>query len=258
MASVIQNLMENIIGEGARSTKFECAINFVSSDLFKRQQDIFAHVKTSSFPGKSHEVIDFKFKGRSTPIKGQTKYENTWSCSFYLTEDHSLKKAFDDWIESLDQKHNIKDVNEEVKKAQKENYNRYYSVMTIAQLDFHGSHTSSIYTLYNVFPKSISAVEVDYSAVGTILEYTVEFAYSYYDIKNMSTDKGTFVDELAGKAQGELDKLVKSAKDSLANTAGKLSTSVTSSLPSVTIPSNVRDYFGAAAKEVKMLDRFYP
>ena len=183
MANQIQNILHSTLGDGARSTKFECMI-IINKDSLRSQisdQDLVYHVKTSQFPGKSNEVIDLKFKGRTIPIKGQVKYDNTWSCTFYLDENHILKKSFEDWIESLDQVHNMsRNLDESVLKAQKDE-SSYATSMSIIQKDFHGDTDKSKYTLYNVFPKSVSSVDTDYSSVGTILEYTVEFSYSHYD-----------------------------------------------------------------------------
>lgn len=181
MSSVVQNILNNVIGDGARSTKFDCMINFNGTGLFAAENDIYAHVKTSQFPGKTHDVIDLKFKGRTIPVKGQTKYDNTWSCTFYMTEDHALKVAFENWIESLDQVHNIKYVDGKVKGAQGVNNSGYAGTLHIAQMDFHGSEQCVVYTLNHCFPKSVTAVDVDYSDVGVITEFTVEFSYAYYD-----------------------------------------------------------------------------
>lgn len=225
MASVIQNLLDTVVGDGARSTKFECFINFVYPGTFENEKDLYALVKTSQFPGKSHDVIDLKFKGRTIPIKGQTKYDNTWSCTFYLTQDHKLKKSFEDWIESIDQKHNIKSISNMTKFLQSENERLgYVTNMKIAQMDFHGSQETVIYELFNVFPKSVSAVDVDYSATGTVLEFTVEFSYSHFNTYVDKTDIGTFVDELKDKAQGEINNAVGSVESKVTSVFKKLGT----------------------------------
>lgn len=218
MSSVVQNLLDNVIGDGARPSKFECYIHFVYPPLFAAKDDIYAHVKTSQFPGKSHEVIDIKFKGRSIPVKGQTKYDNTWSCTFYLSQDHKLKKAFEDWIESIDQTHNIKRLTNDVQSAQAANSALgYVTNMQIAQMDFHGYQQTAVYTLYNVFPKSVSAVDVDYSATGQIMEFTVEFSYSHFDSLVEKSKEGSFVDEIKGEAQKTVDNAIGTFKNELAS-----------------------------------------
>lgn len=219
MSSTIQNLLDNALQDGARGSKFECFISFASPKLYTEDTKVL--VKTSQFPGKTHDVIDFKFKGRSVPIKGQVKYDNTWSCTFYLEQDHKLKKAFEDWIESIDQQHNIKEVSDSVFGAQGYNdQSGYTTILKIYQMDFHGEEQTAQYELFNAFPKSVSSVDVDYSSVGQILEYTVEFAYSYYNLLNIKSEDGTFTDELSGKKE---DKgLLGSITDALSNPLGAI------------------------------------
>lgn len=229
MSTVIQNLIHNTLGHGARSTKFECLIIFNSPALFVGNE-LAALVKTSQFPGKSHDVIDFKYKGRNIPLKGQVKYDNTWTCTFYLTEDHKLKKGFEDWIESIDQVHGIKERSDDIISAIADNNkNGYTSDLTIYQMDFEGRDNKVAYHLRYAFPKSVSMVEVDYSAVGSILEYTVEFSYAYYDTENLLGKDKNFVDALKDKAMksakafvGDLkNKATKFAQDQGAKLAKK-------------------------------------
>lgn len=243
MSSVIQNLLQQTVGDGARSSKFECLIYFKNTALFPINENIIALVKTSQFPGKNHDTIDFKYKGRSVPIKGQVKYNNTWTCTFYLTEDHALKKAFEDWIESLDEKMNIKEIDTTVQNAQYFNstMGTYTSLIKIAQLDFTGGQETIVYTLYDCFPKSVSSVNVDYSNQGPILEFTVEFVYSYYDSVVTKTILGSLVDELKGKTLGVVSSIIGGAKNQISgifeSIAAKpleiINTGVTSALTSV-------------------------
>lgn len=218
MSSVVQNILDKTVGDGARSTKFECFINF-QAPIFDNEEEMIHLVKTSQFPGKSHDVIDLKYKGRTIPIKGQVKYDNTWTCTFYLTQDHLLKKSFEDWIEAIDQVHNMSSkLNSNVQSAQVfHGNNGYTSIMQIAQMDFHGSQQTAKYTMFNVFPKSVSAVDVDYSAVGTILELTVEFSYSHYEVEVDKTDLGSFADEIKATANGAISNAVGAAQSALSS-----------------------------------------
>ena len=100
MANVVQTMINNALGDGARSSKFECIIGLDSFSGGSKM--ISAVVKTAQFPGISNEVIDFKFKGRNIPLRGQTTHGNTWTCTFYLDEMHSLKSSFEAEIEALD------------------------------------------------------------------------------------------------------------------------------------------------------------
>ena len=87
MSSVIQDLLDGVIGDGARSAKFDCEINFGNTWLFHdNEQDIFAMVKTSQFPGKTHETIDLKFNQKKSIARSSSVF--TQMC---LPTDISLK-----------------------------------------------------------------------------------------------------------------------------------------------------------------------
>lgn len=210
MANVIQTMLNNAIGDGARSTKFDCVIGL---DTFLPGSKMLSSiVKTSSFPGVSNEIIDLKFKGRNIPLRGQTKYENTWTCTFYLDEAHTLKKAFQDEIESLDA-HLFDDVTGVVSNAQNRNARNYTRTMTIVQLDFDGTQQTAVYNLYNVFPKTVQQVDVDYSEIGKVQEFTVEFSYSHFDSLNVKSSNGSFVDAVKERFLNAVDGLIQKGKE---------------------------------------------
>lgn len=210
MANVIQTMLNNAIGDGARSTKFDCVIGL---DTFLPGSKMLSSiVKTSSFPGVSNEIIDLKFKGRNIPLRGQTKYENTWTCTFYLDEAHTLKKAFQDEIESLDA-HLFDDVTGVVSNAQNRNARNYTRTMTIVQLDFDGTQQTAVYNLYNVFPKTVQQVDVDYSEVGKVQEFTVEFSYSHFDSLNVKSSNGSFIDSVKERFLSAVDGLIQKGKE---------------------------------------------
>lgn len=210
MANVVQTMINDALGDGARSTKFDCVIGL--DTFLPGSRMLSAVVKTASFPGKSHEVIDLKFKGRNIPVRGQTKYENTWSCTFYLDETHSLKKAFEDEIESLDS-HDFTDQIIMVQSAQRRNQTDYARTLTVVQLDFDGTQKTAVYNLYNVFPKSVSQVDVDYSEVGKVQEFTVEFSYSHFDSLNIKSSNGSFIDGIKQRFLSAVDGLIQKGKD---------------------------------------------
>lgn len=217
MSSAIQNMLENVIGDGARSTKFDVLFEFTDVNT-PSAQDVQAMVKTTSLPSKSHTTIDFKYKGRSIPLRGQTKYSQTWECTFYLTQDHSLKKAFENWIEALDEKHNYAGKEAGVSDLQdSHNLMGYTTTINIYQKDFDDKTETAKYELYNVFPTEVSAVQYDYSASGQIQEFTVIFAYSHFGVSTVKGQAGNFIDTIMGKLQGAAQSVVSGALTAVGN-----------------------------------------
>jgi len=203
MASVVQNMLENVIGDGARSSKFEVLFEFTNPASAPTIHDTMVMVKTTAFPSKQHTPINLLYKGRTIPIKGQVKYTQTWECTFHLGQDHGLKAAFENWIEAIDEKHNyIQDISTEpnLKDTQLKHFSRgYTTTINLHQRDFDDSTNTSEYNLYNVFPIEVSPVQASYEAVGTIQEFTVTFAYSYFQMKTVKGSAGNFIDILVGK-----------------------------------------------------------
>lgn len=207
MSSAVQNILERTLGDMARATKYEVFFSFTDQKVTTPVEDLIAMGKTASFPGKQHTTIDLKYKGRSIPIKGQTKYTQTWECSFYLTEDHSLKVAFENWIEALDQKHNYLDVTESpnIPDLQRRNStNGYTTPLYIYQKNFYDDEATAEYVLENAFPIEVSPVQTSYESVGTVQEFTVTFAYSHYKSRVLKGANGNFIDDIIGKAEAAI------------------------------------------------------
>jgi len=226
MASQIQNLLDNVIGDGARSAKFELSIQLPFTDYFPENLDIQTMVKSSSYPGKSIDTIDVKYKGRSIPVKGQVKYNQTWDCTFYLTEDHKLKNAFEVWIEAMNNENYISfdsDVN--YKKQQQKVLKKYTSEILISQLNFELDENRIDYFLQNAFPISVSQVETSYDAVGQISEFTVTFSYSHYisiPYKETKSAVQAMLDEGKKELQNAVDNVKKEIVSSISDTSGKI------------------------------------
>lgn len=216
MAQVYQTKINRILGDGARATKF--AITGFD-DPFNTDKEHYLILKTAQFPGKFHDVIELKFKGRTIPIKGQTRYDNTFTCTFYLDETHELRSMFMNWIEALDQKHNMQQLQHEKvidAKNKHSSVGNYTSTLIMTQVNFDDdTEETANYKLYNVFPKSVSSIELDYSNVGNIIEYTVEFSYSHFDFYSKNQLPGNFVDELRSNFLNQINYTVGTIKKNI-------------------------------------------
>jgi len=207
MSSAIQNMLDKKLGEAARSSKFEAfvffpnKINNVLSKTFDKE-DFLATCKSSTFPSVTHTPIEFKFKGRRIPIKGQSKFNQTWDCTFYLTEDHALKKSLETWLLALDKPtFEKRNENKEMKDFQDFFTNNSYVVdMHIFQKNFDDTKATAKYTLHNAYPLEIAIVPVANDAVGTVLEFNCTFSYSHYDLSIFTGEQNNFIDSLLSTA----------------------------------------------------------
>lgn len=220
MAHIYQTKLNKFLQDGARAAKFGLT---GITDPFDTSKEHYLIIKTAQFPGKFHDVLDFKFKGRNIPIKGQTRYDNTWTCSFYLEESHNLRAMFMNWIEALDQQHNMCTITDKIESAQsKLSSNGYNSTIILVQYNFDDdTQPTAQYQLHNVFPKSVSSVDLDYSNVGNILEYTVEFSYSHFDFMYIDQSTGNIIETLKANFLGGISKAINGVKSNITSAIGK-------------------------------------
>lgn len=227
MATFMQNMIDDVLGDGARASKFDANILFPNNALFPNGNAISVLMKSTQFPGKSHETIDLKFKGRSIPVKGQVKYNQTWSCTFYLTEDHKLKNSFEIWMEALDQKHNYVQDKSKVKDLSTtqliHNTNGYTTTVKLYQRNFDDDQNTAEYTMENVYPTEISNIEYSSESVGQIQEFTVTFAYSHYTLMvHKSSESKAFIDELIDKGLSTVGNAINSGISEIQGVANNL------------------------------------
>lgn len=207
MSSHIQNLVQDVLGDGARSTKYDVMLQFTNPDLFPDQRNVAVLIKNSNFPSKSHQTVDLKYKGRSIPVRGQVKYTHTWECTFYLNEDHSIKNAFEAWIEALDEKVNYPPVDSNLVSSTKQkhaNLEDYTKDICIYQQNFEDTSQTARYILHNVFPIEVSAVQVSAEGPGQLLEFTVTFSFSYFDLDIVKGSAGNFINGVFGNLQSAI------------------------------------------------------
>lgn len=196
MKTNVQNLIQKALGDGARASKYDVMVVMKHSSYDGKNIAILA--KSTNFPSRQHQIIDFHFKGRPIPIRGISKYPQTWECTFYLTEDHKLKNEFEIWMESLDEKENY--VSDTYAKDKRElNASGYTSEIKIFQQNFNDTDSTAEYTLHNVFPTEVSPVQISAENPGNVLEFSVTFAYSHYTLDVLDAARGSFVDRMIDK-----------------------------------------------------------
>ena len=234
--SSVANLIQTAIGDGARTTKFDVAFQFTNPSMFPSAKNVAVMVKTTAFPGKLHQTIDFKYAGRSIPIRGQVKYTNTWECTFYLPQDHSIKKGFESWIDALDETVYFENTpNANVSRARSLHNRRGYTTdIAIYQLDFTGQNQVARYILHNVFPIEVQPVTVNSDGPGDIEELSVTFSFSHYELETLKSTSGAFVDNLVNKISSEL-------ADAGSNILNKLGSEIASFLPGSLADGSILD-----------------
>lgn len=202
MSNKIQNTINHALGDGARAAKFRCFINIPGKS---NNTVIDTLCKSSSFPGKAVDTIDFKHKGKSVLVPGQEKYTQQWVLTFYLEEEHDTRRAFEDWMRSLNYESYSGESYSPLSK------DTYSVLMGVSQLNYDMDKEVIQYILHNAFPIEISQVELSSDSINNVLEYTVTFAYSHYSTQMISG--GLNSNEIASAIKNKIQELANKALD---------------------------------------------
>ena len=159
------------IGAGARSNKFMVYFSFpqgldVSSTGLENDAAILCHA--SAIPGRAVGSIEVWNQGRKYILPGDTEFGGTWSCSFYNTEEHNLRRAFLAWQKAIDHAQTGTHTG---------NPSALQVTMRIAQLDSAENETVT-YELHNVWPSDVSELSMEQSGTNALEDYSVTFTYT--------------------------------------------------------------------------------
>jgi len=229
MSDIIQNLMNDVLKDGARPSKYRCEVTL--PNVFEaNEKNLDVICKTASFPAKTNDVINIKYKGRNIPVPGQEKFGQALLLSFYLDDSHKHKILFTEWMQALNYEHysdNITDETETLILQTQEHItsNDARTQIKLTQLNFEGDLDTVAYIFYNVFPKEVSAVGLGSETVSAISEFTVEFSFSHFEIekKEEGSNANSIANNILGGIQDVTNDIVDSAMGYLTNsTAGKV------------------------------------
>jgi len=168
MASTISQL-GNTLKSGARSSKYRVSFAYPSSFNGETSlEDVDILAKTAIAPSKEIGVIEVYNQGRKLPIPGDTVFDNAWTVTFYLTEDHQLRYDMIKWLDSCDLFQ---------KNIHTGNPLEVMSDLRLEQLDSAGEITAA-YTLHNSWVSSVGEVSYGDEQQDEIGEFDVVFTYS--------------------------------------------------------------------------------
>jgi len=250
MSNIVQNLLNEVLQDGARPTKYKCQV-IIPSALEPDDYSLNVICKSAIFPSKTTEVIMLKYKGRTIPIPGQEKYGQTIDLGFYLEESHKTKTLFDAWSQALNYDNYNDDIGEGewLKQDIKDGASTGRAEIQLTQLDFAGEKDRIKYTFYDVFPKEVSAVNMSSESVGAILDYTVSFSYSYYRV-DVIDESGNVSNNILNTIQDTANSAVQGAMDYLFSEDNKKAINKNAAETSTTIQNKGRSVGGT-------LDNFF-
>jgi len=203
----LSQFKSKLIGGGARPNLFEVSMNVPGAaagvDLglqgdgdgqFDAEKFTFL-CKAAALPASNISPIEVPFRGRTMKVAGDRTFD-TWTITVINDEDFQYRRAFEAWMQNIGQYSDHSGLTSP---------NDYMADATVVQLgrgtqnggnsDFFSGKTpgretgtgtggaASVLAQYkfkDIFPTSISAIDLSYDTTDTIEEFTVEFQVQYW------------------------------------------------------------------------------
>ena len=188
----ISDFKSKLIGGGARPNLFEVELTTLPDGVTGWDADSFQFLcKAAALPAQNIASIDVPFRGRIFKVAGDRTID-TWTVTVINDEDFVLRNAFENWTQQ------IADLTTNLGATDPSAYMTNAKVFQLGRGSTKGSQDSSgnenvvlkEYEFIDIFPTSVSAIDLSYDTGDTIEEYTVEFQVQSLNLTGAGTPNG--------------------------------------------------------------------
>ena len=189
-AHSISNFKSRLAGGGARANLFEVQIPSLPTGITwssDSSTDFKFLCKAAALPASNIGSIDVPFRGRTFKVAGDRTVD-PWTVTIINDEAFNLRRVFEDWVRLL------ATLDTNVGRTQPTSYMRNASVFQLGRGNTASSTSTSQdnhsvlahYQFQDIFPTSVSQIDLSYDSADTIEEFTVEFQVQSYELISTS------------------------------------------------------------------------
>jgi len=186
--STIQKMKSTLIGGGARPNLFEVRIPGSIPGGGVLDDDFSVLCKASQLPASNLGMIDVPFRGRNFKVAGDRTFDE-WSVTVINDENFKLRRVFEDWMNFIGQYGDASGATEPnsymVDAYVKQLTRTPANIRTTGENAGTGggltlSVPETIYKFHDIFPTSLSAIDLSYDSTNVLEEFTVSFQVQYW------------------------------------------------------------------------------
>ena len=175
MSLKVDDLKAKLSGGGARPNLFKATINF--PNYAGGNSDLTSFLcKAAQLPSSVIGQIDVPFRGRQLKVAGDRTFEN-WTVTIINEDAFEVRNSFERWANGINEHRNGTGIL---------NPADYQSDLTIEQLNRQNETIKTI-NLRGAFPVNVAGIDLSYDTTDTLEEYTVEFAYQYWEAAGVTS-----------------------------------------------------------------------
>ena len=188
----ISDFKSKLIGGGARPNLFEVELTTLPDGVTGWDADSFQFLcKAAALPAQTIASIDVPFRGRIFKVAGDRTID-TWTVTVINDEDFVLRNAFENWTQQ------IADLTTNLGATDPSAYMTNAKVFQLGRGSSKASTSSTgnenvvlkEYEFIDIFPTSVSAIDLSYDTGDTIEEYTVEFQVQSLNLAGAGSPNG--------------------------------------------------------------------
>jgi len=189
MANTLSNFKSALTGGGARPNLFKVSIPDIGLT-----DDDHMMIKGAQLPESTVGLVEVPFRGRTFKVAGDRTFA-PWSVTVINDEQMNVRKAIERWMHDIAQYQDG---------SGKSRPSGYMKTATVTQLLRSSTNLNSTegqglvdgksYTFHDIFPTSLSAIDLSYDSSDVIEEFTVEFQVQFWEPTDLGTGTAVSVD----------------------------------------------------------------
>ena len=181
-----------LLGGGARPNLFEVQVNFPGAVNLGLQgdnpdnsfnQDTFRFLcKAAALPASNVANIDVPFRGRIFKVAGDRTFEN-WTITVINDENFNHYRAFQSWMQNIGNygdSSGMTNPADYMGQATVYQLGRNSSTRQAAESTATDSRTIAQYKFVDIWPSTVSNIDLSYDSSDAIEEFTVDFNVNYW------------------------------------------------------------------------------
>jgi len=182
MAHSIQDFKTALKGGGARPNLFEVVLTSFPGGAEFSATEFSVLCKAANLPASNIASIDVPFRGRTFKVAGDRTFD-TWTITVINDEDFKIRTAMEAWMQFVGQYADgsgSSNPDSYMVDALVKQLKRSPSTVGGNNVTGQGLEVAKQYKFYDIFPTSISAIDLSYDTADTIEEFTVDFQVQYW------------------------------------------------------------------------------
>ena len=175
MSFNVQSFRSQMVLDGARPNLFECRLTFpLIGDAAGVAEKYTFMARAAQLPGSTVNQVPVNYFGRELKFAGNRTFPE-WTVTVINDEDFMVRKAFERWMSGM---------NSHVGNRRIESFAKgdggYQQDGSVNQFGKTGGIIKA-YRFVGMFPIDLSPIDLDWGANDTIEEYSVTFAYQWWE-----------------------------------------------------------------------------